>query len=473
MKEIKYKDIEEILQKAKRAEGQRIIDLVGDYGTNNDKGKVGNLIQKGYFGIPVNNNPEADFKELGFPMELKVTPVKRLQKPKKELNSDLVAKERLVLSMIDYNNIDLDESFFTSHVFEKTESTLLMHYLHDYNNEIKTQNKILYSHILDLNEDLTDMEKNIIEEDFQIIRNKIITGNAHELSESNTKILAATTKGQGNQKPRTYKFSDINAKGRAFSFKPSFMTLLFNRKYNNAKIITPKSGKSDIFSFFEEIVDKYKGINIYEDYIQRRLKQGIHEPKDNKSMNAWWMKKVVNEHDENFLPWMETLGYKMICITIDEKGKIQESMPLSRVIDPQELGENEFLDSYEFEQLVLNKYIFVTFKKIVGNNHEIYLDGIFEFNISENDKYIKNLEKVWNDTKIKFQGEPFIQFKQTKNGLSNNLIKMKDDLDFHIRPKGRNKEDKYLLNDNKTLITKQTFWVNRDVLQEFKDKKAN
>ena len=59
------------------------------------KGKLGQLVEKYFFGHELNLNQEADFSEAG--LELKRTPLKELT------TKVLAIKERLVLTMIDYS----------------------------------------------------------------------------------------------------------------------------------------------------------------------------------------------------------------------------------------------------------------------------------------------------------------------------------------------------------------------------------
>ena len=59
------------------------------------RGAFGNAVEELYFKYPINSDSNPDFAEVG--LELKTTPMKENKK------GDLVAKERLVITMIDYN----------------------------------------------------------------------------------------------------------------------------------------------------------------------------------------------------------------------------------------------------------------------------------------------------------------------------------------------------------------------------------
>ena len=83
------------------------------------KGKYGNYIERYYYGYIPNSDPEADFSKIG--VELKVTPFK--------INKDgsIVAKERLVLTILNYMEENL-EDFYGTHLWKKCSKILLLFY---------------------------------------------------------------------------------------------------------------------------------------------------------------------------------------------------------------------------------------------------------------------------------------------------------------------------------------------------------
>ena len=90
---------ESILNYASELNGQTLSEAVPDYehSINLGRGTFGLVLELGYFGLERNNESTPDFKEVG--IELKSSPVKRLR------SSNLRAKERISLSMIDYNKL--------------------------------------------------------------------------------------------------------------------------------------------------------------------------------------------------------------------------------------------------------------------------------------------------------------------------------------------------------------------------------
>ena len=79
--------------------------------TKRNKGNLGQIIEERFFHYECNSDSNADFKEAG--VELKVTPYR--------VNRDgsLSAKERLILTMIDYCQV-VNEEFEDSHFWKKS-----------------------------------------------------------------------------------------------------------------------------------------------------------------------------------------------------------------------------------------------------------------------------------------------------------------------------------------------------------------
>ena len=92
---------------------------IEDDGGFNKKGGLGVLLEERFFHYKANSDSRPDFDEAG--VELKVTPYKYNSK------SEKVAKERLVITMIDYMNV-VNEAFGDSHLWLKARIMLLIYY---------------------------------------------------------------------------------------------------------------------------------------------------------------------------------------------------------------------------------------------------------------------------------------------------------------------------------------------------------
>ena len=222
-----------------------------DYGqsdvseTKRNKGNLGEIIEERFFHYACNSDSRADFYEAG--VELKVTPY-RINK-----NGTLSAKERLILTMIDYFQV-VNESFEESHFWNKSRLILLVYYL--YLKEIKynLDYKIGYSKLFTPPE----QDVKIIRHDYYTIVSKIKAGKAHELSEGDTLYLGAAPKAATSKDRRKQPFSAEPAKPRAFAFKSSYMTHVLNT------YIVP--GKATY-----ELIVKDAAVDSFEDYVVEKI----------------------------------------------------------------------------------------------------------------------------------------------------------------------------------------------------------
>ena len=180
-----------------------------------NKGNLGQIIEEKFFHYECNSDSRADFHDAG--VELKVTPYK-INK-----NGSISAKERLILTMIDYFSV-VNESFEDSHMWRKSRLILLIYYLWQQDIKQNIDYKIGYSRLF------TPPEQDlmIIKHDYQVIVEKIRAGRAHELSEADTLYLGAAPKASTSADRRKQPFSDELAKPRAFAFKNSYMTYVLN-----------------------------------------------------------------------------------------------------------------------------------------------------------------------------------------------------------------------------------------------------
>ena len=106
----------------------------------------------------------------------------------------------------------------------------------------------------------TDLE--IIKKDWELIKNKVSIGKAHELSEGDTFYLGACTKGSTAETTRTQPYSDIPAKQRAFSFKQGYVNHIIASIANEptgiyGKLI-PNIGIAKKLTIDEIVISKFK-----------------------------------------------------------------------------------------------------------------------------------------------------------------------------------------------------------------------
>lgn len=230
---MKFKTENELLEYTSNIKGKTFeeIDsegLLENSSLQRQKGLLGHVVETGFYKYPLNSNSKADFEELN--IELKVTGYV------KNKNGSLRAKERLVLSKINFNEI-VNETFESSHVLGKCEKMLIIWYEYDKRKEAKDF-LITDFQLYDMSNDFE-----IFNNDFEIIKNKVQNGKAHELSEGDTSYLGACTKARTSADRTTQPFSDILSKPRAFSLKNAYMTGILRENHENATLIEIKSKK--------------------------------------------------------------------------------------------------------------------------------------------------------------------------------------------------------------------------------------
>lgn len=416
-----------------------------------NKGNLGHIIEENYFGYKKNNDPRPDFHEAG--VELKVTPYK-INK-----NGTISAKERLVLTMIDYFSV-INEKFENSHLLEKSKKILLIYYLYDVNKKYNLDYRIDYVKLFTPPEN--DME--IIKHDFELIVDKISKGKAHELSESDTLYLGATTKGSSSKDRQRQPNSDILAKPRAFSFKNSYMTYVLNNyiisENNNEKILNKKIDKP-FEVYVNDEIEKYKNKSI--DELCNIFKmENNKKPKQLEAMLAYRILGVKGEKAEEF----EKANIKVKSIRLTYNNKIKESMSFP-FFNFKELAKEKWEDSKFANELRETRFLFIVYKEDI--NGKLYLKGSQFWNIPYNDLEYE-VKSVWQRTKDIINNG--IVFKIKNDKVLNNLPKARENRVSHVRPhtsksayKLRNYEygeiEKYAdeLPDGQ-YMTKQCFWLN-------------
>ena len=179
------------------------------------KGNFGHYLEKFYFGFNPNNNPEPDFGYVD--VELKSGAIV-------ETSKGFRAKERLAIGIINFSKI-INESFESSHVWEKLKMPLLV--FHVYKKDEDPRNyKVSNVNIVQY----TNAEIAQIRDDWNLIKNKVANGKAHEISGGDTLFLEAATTGGKNQKYVAQPFSDELAHPRRFALKPAFVTTLLKKE---------------------------------------------------------------------------------------------------------------------------------------------------------------------------------------------------------------------------------------------------
>lgn len=432
------------------------------------KGGLGELIEECFFHYKCNNDSNPDFDKAG--VELKVTPYK-INK-----NNTISAKERLIITMIDYFKV-VNEDFFNSHLWKKSKLILLVYYLYDKDIDNRLNYRINYSKLFTPPKE--DIE--IIKNDYETIINKIKAGKAHELSESDTLYLGAATKSTSSSNRRAQPFSNVAAKPRAFSFKTSYMTHVLN-----SYIIPNKTT-------YEPIIKDYNVLKntSLKQYIVDKLSLYIN--KSDKEL----CKLFNREYNNNKSQWSD-LSYRMLGIRSNQAEEFLKANIVVKTIRLEEnetIRENMSFPAFKFKDLVSREwedsdiykyfsetsFLFIIFKK---KGSEYVFKGCQFWNMPYNDLNTIVFDG-WNAIRNQIiNGITFIK-KKNKSSIvvSNNLPKKSDNPIIHIRPHAQ--KSAYLFNDGTTIgnvqkdanelpdgqwMTTQSFWINNDYILNQLDK---
>ena len=446
-------------------------DAVKGYNSEN-KGGLGQMVEELYYNYKPNSSPEPDFEEAG--VELKTTGLKELK------DKTLQIKERLVIDMINYNEV-VSQSFEMSVFYKKFKLLLLLFYL--YKKGVEQYDRLfLYVALWKIPEkDLL-----IIKHDYETIINKIKQGNAHILSEGDTEYLGACRKGNSNSPLRSQPFSKINAPGRAFSLKPAYMRTVLQ--------YIETSGKKAVNNYF--IPTKYKTLfsskqldevnGDVEELILLRLKKwygksieeimAYYSPKANTEDYAINYKAtalmisegkfgkkgngIIERSDE-----FKKSGLRLKTIPTYKTGIVKESMSYEN-IDYVEIYENEeWLESTTYE-LFTSRFLFVEFThpnissgSFVGRKKEQVLKRAFFWTMPTED--LKIAEEYWLDIrKNVLQNKIGLDY-FWKQGWSEENKKH-----FHVRPKGTITSYKNAaINPNGGKADKYCYWFNKGYVQ--------
>lgn len=413
------------------------------------KGGLGEIIEERFFHYQCNNDSRPDFDKAG--VELKVTPYK-INK-----NGSLAAKERLIITMIDYFTV-VEEQFEQSHLWNKAQLILLIYYLYQQELESRLDYKIGYVKLF--SPPVTDIK--IIKHDFEVIVEKIRAGKAHELSEGDTMYLGAAPKAATSQDRRKQPFSNELAKPRAFAFKNSYMTYVLNNYIVPGKNTYEPIMKDDTTESFEDYV--VSKINAYKDYTVDELCAEFQiefkkKPKNLEAILAYRILGIKGNHAEEF----EKANIVVKTIRIGKNNKIKESMSFP-TFKFKELIEEEWETSTFGTYLSETRFLFVVYK--FNKADELHLKGCQFWNIPYEDFNVE-VQKVWRKTQqVLTDGLQVVQ----RNGKNyNNFPNASENPVCHVRPHARNSKDTYELPDGRQ-YPKQCFWLNNSyILEQLKE----
>ena len=446
--------------------------IIDKYSRPNFKGGLGILLEELYFGYKANSNQVPDFSKVG--MELKSSPY--------EFKNDgtLRAGERLSITMVPHDR-PIESVFYNSDVWHKIEKLLLIYYLRDRTLESRLNCHIDYSYLF--TPPVEDLK--IIIDDFNIIVNKVLSGKAHEISESDTLYLGACTKGASAVKSTQPQFygEHIPARARNFCLKQSYMTYVLNN------YIVPNIQTCEYESILKEDLCE----ETFEDYVQNKINRYIGKT------DKYLCELFEREYNNNKAQWID-LAYRMLgiksnkaeefvkanivvkAIRIEEDGTINENMSFP-TFKYKEIIKEEWEDSTLHNYFDETRFLFVVYKSN-GTNYVLKGCQFWNMPFADLENEVKEgWQKVVNTIKEGVQ----LTVTTQSNGkaiVKNNLLKESEHRIIHVRPHAQ--KSFYKFNDGTIIgsgkqsdanelpdgrwMTDYCFWINKKyILSQIKD----
>ena len=306
----------------------------------------------------------------------------------------------------------------------------------------------------------------IIKKDWEIIKQKIADGKAHELSEGDTFYLGACTKGANANSTRKQPFNDIPAKQRAYSLKQGYVNHIIASIANEAtgvygKLI-PSVAIAKKQTIEEIVVSKFKS------YYGKTVDQiiaitGIELNKTAKSFYANLTKAILGIELDKVIEEFEKAGIIIKTVRLKKNNLPKEdiSFPNFKYVEIV----NEEWDDSNFKDVLEHKFLFVFFQ---FENEQLVLRKVKFWNMPFAD--ILEAEIVWTKTKeIVSKGQIVKEVIGTTRYT--NFPNKSFNSVSHVRPHATNAADTYPLptKDKLTNVkeyTKHCFWLNNTYVRD-------
>ncbi|MFM1787301.1 MAG: hypothetical protein RL228_1251 [Actinomycetota bacterium] len=433
------------------------------------KGNLGILVERLHFRHSPPNDHNPDFSEAG--LELKSTGVRR----DPGVPGGYKAKERLVLNLINYHDL-AKESWQTSSLLHKSGLLLLLFYLFEEKIDPLDRQFVLPPLLL---ENLSKFQSDFlqIKDDWHQIQQKVLEGKAHELSESDTRLLGACTKSSDSTKFTSQPFSKIPAKPRAFSLKQGYLTFLMTSQEDGYVSIRQKqkvtrAPQRQMLEEQEQISHINQDANTeplaapslanlvpietlvrdkFEPYLglpESEIAEVLGFPSSIKKNKAY-LRLLVNRVlvDGEGVP-LELVkeGVQVKTVRLEANGKPREHMSFPH-FNYKEVNSQEWADS-DFANQIEQKFLFVVFERQSAD--QFILTKIQFWSMPAIDR--EEAERVWLAAK-----------RAIDLGEYQNLPKSTGSKIAHVRPHARNRLDTLPTPQGGEEV-KRCFWLHRNYI---------
>ena len=355
----------------------------------------------------------------------------------KKAKGGLVAKERLVISMIDFDEV-VDEDFEHSHFLKKASDILLISYLWE-----QDQDPLDYTVQLVEEWKIPEQDFPQIKQDWETVVGKVRLGRAHEISGSDTLYLEACTKAANSTVRRHQPYSDEPAKPRAWAFKASYMTAVEGDLFARTESIERDESERNLalLDLVRSRFSKFFGLSEAE-------LSGMFELTKSKNLCARITRNILGVSEDARIEEFEKAGIKPKTMRLRANGKPKEALSFP-TFDYYTLETCDFEDSEFYEQLQ-QKYLFVLFRE---DNDGVYrLWDVCFWQMPESD--YPEAKRCYDQMRA-----------NVKAGRAEISVRSHENRCCHVRPHARDASD-VIPQPHGNPTVKKCFWLNQTYLQE-------
>jgi len=409
-----------------------------------NKGAFGQVLEELYFNIKNNSDAQPDVPECG--VEIKSAQIIVAGNSKK-------FKERLKITALNYSNSFNYENLFESPLWAKLEKILLMLFIYQ-------ADKNRMDDLCDWADILNFPEDDIVQfaEDWNLIKEKVLSGKADEITEGMTLYLGASTAGKDSN-DLVLAPGNIKAKRRAFSLKNSYLNELFSYRPPKLKsqIGKIRQGKKSLEKSIVDEANKFKGRTcefICNDLgidFNRFIRAKDSFSRVSRHISNLILSKLSGAKSGEVYSQFEELnkaGIRVKTIVLEKNGQLKEAMSFPTIKWKDLHGEKVWEDS-DLYQAISGKFLFYVYQKTDEDNNPKFLRAFF-WTISEGD--LEKMKNLWLDTKEKISNNDY-----------ENFIKSSEHDVGHIRPHGRDSKD-LCETPQGSFEKKKSFWFNRSYI---------
>lgn len=427
--------IDSIVEFAQRLVGRTLREFVPVDSIANPrrrKGSFGNAVEELYFLLTINSDPMPDFHEVN--LELKSTPLKHVR------GGEIVAKERLVITMVSYPEV-VRETFETSHLVKKASDMLLVSYLWEEGKD-PLDYVVEYAGRWGLPEE--DMPQ--FKADWETVVAKVRAGRAEDISSSDTLYLEACTKSANSSKRTPQPFSDVPAKPRAWALKASYMTAVSGGLLASMVPIKRAADERglDLLGLVRRRFEPYIG-RTQEELAAEAGYAWLdgHAPK---AITALVTKRILGVDEESKIAEFEKAGIRPKTIRLKRNGVPKEAMSFP-AFDYVKLEQTDFGDSDLYGYLQ-QRYLFVVYRE--GEDGKYRLSEVALWQMPDAD--VEEARRCYEEMR-----------RRVREGRADESVRSTENRCCHVRPHGRDSRDT-CMTPYGVPVVKKCFWLNQSYL---------